>query len=72
MVNTELFNFFIMNNATIKTTMRLPPHTCQNCHHQKLPPINAGNDVEKREPSHTVGGNVKLVITTMENSMEVP
>ena len=35
------------------------PHTGQNGHHQKnLQTINAGEDVEKREPSYTVGGNV--------------
>ena len=32
---------------------------------------NSREDVEKREPSFTVGGNVKGTIT-MENSMEVP
>ena len=31
---------------------------------------NAGEDVEKREPSYTVGENVKSG-ATMENSMEV-
>ena len=37
----------------------VPPHTHQNSHHQKnLQTINAGEGVEKREPSHTVGGNV--------------
>ena len=34
-------------------------HTSQNGHHQKnLQTINAGEAVEKREPSCTVGGNV--------------
>ena len=32
---------------------------------------NAGNRVEKREPSYTVGGNVNGAMT-MENEMEVP
>ena len=37
----------------------VPPHTNQNGHHQKnLQTINAGEGVEKREPSCTVGGNV--------------
>jgi len=31
----------------------------------------AGEDVEKRGPSFTVGGNVSGT-TTMENSMEIP
>ena len=35
------------------------PHTGQNSHHQKnLQTINAGEGVEKREPSYTIGGNV--------------
>ena len=35
------------------------PYTGQNGHHQKnLQTINAGEGVEKREPSYTVGGNV--------------
>ena len=42
----------------LKTTMRYQP-TGQNGRHQKnLQTINAGEDVEKREPSCTVGGNV--------------
>ena len=35
------------------------PHNGQNGHHRKsLQTINAGEDVEKREPSYTVGWNV--------------
>ena len=33
--------------------------------------VNAREDVEKREPSYTVGGNV-IGTTIMENSMEAP
>ena len=33
--------------------------------------MNAGEGVEQRESSYTVGGNI-VSITTMENSMEVP
>ena len=45
----------------IKTTMRLSPHINQNGHHQKNPQtINAGEDVEKKKSSYTVGGNVNL------------
>ena len=33
----------------------ISPHS-QNGYHQKI--INAGEDVERREPSYTVGGNV--------------
>ena len=48
------------------------PHTGQNGHHQKnLQTTNAGEGVEKREPSCTVGGNV-IDTATMENSVEVP
>ena len=37
----------------------ISPHTSQNGHHQKiLQTINAGDDVEKREPSCTFGGNI--------------
>ena len=34
---------------------------------KSLQAINAGEDVEKREPSYTVGGKA-----TMEKSMEIP
>ena len=34
--------------------------------------IDAGEGVEKRETSYTVGGNVNWCAVTMENSMEVP
>ena len=35
------------------------PHTCQNGYHQKsLQITNVGKDMEKREPSYTVDGNV--------------
>ena len=33
-------------------------HTSQNGHHQKVYKYIAGEGVEKREPSYTVGGNV--------------
>ena len=45
----------------IKTTMRyLPPHTNQSGWPslKSLQITNAGEGVEKREPSYTVGGNV--------------
>ena len=45
------------------------PHTRQNGHHLKST-HSAGESVEKREPSYTVGGNVGAA--TVENSMEVP
>ena len=36
----------------------ISPHTGQNGHHQKVCTINAGEGLEKRERSCTVGGNV--------------
>ena len=39
---------------------------------KSLQTINAGEGVEKREHSCTVGGNVNLDIATMEDSMEIP
>ena len=38
----------------------IPFHTSQNgLHQENLQTINAGEDVEKREPSYVVGGNAK-------------
>ena len=37
-------------------------HSSQNSHHQKVYKLNAGEDVEKQEPSCTVGGNVNWCI----------
>jgi len=49
----------IIREMQIKATMRLSPPPGQNGHHQKnLQTINAREGVEKREPSHTVAGNV--------------
>ena len=37
----------------------IPPYACQNGYHQKsLQMMNVDEDVEKREPSYTVRGNV--------------
>ena len=38
---------------------------------KNLQAINAGEDVEKREPSYTVGG-MRSSKATMENSVEIP
>ena len=38
---------------------------------QSLQTINAGEGVEKREPSYTVGGNANYT-ATVENSVEIP
>ena len=50
----------------------VPPQSSQNSHHKKNPQIiNAGEDVERREPSYTLGGNVNWY-SHHEKSMEVP
>ena len=36
----------------------IPPHACQNGYQKNRQMINVNEDVEKREPSYTVGGNV--------------
>ena len=36
----------------------ISPQTCQNGCHQRPQITNVGKDVEKREPSYIVGGNV--------------
>ena len=38
---------------------------------QKSQAINAGEGVEKREPSYTIGGSATST-ATMENSVEIP
>ena len=49
----------IIRKMQIITTMSLLLHTSQKGHHQKnLQTVNAGEDVDKREPYCTVGGNV--------------
>ena len=49
----------IIREMQIKSTTEASSYTGQNGHHQKyLQAINAREDVEKREPSCTVDGNV--------------
>ena len=51
--------FLIIREMQIKATMRLSPPTGQNGHHQKyVQTMNAREAVQKREPSHTVAGDV--------------
>ena len=46
-------------------------HTSQNDHHQKnLQTINAGEDMETRQPSRTAGGNL-IDTAIIKNSMEI-
>ena len=51
----------IIRKMQIKSTVRLLPHTSQNgCHQKVYKTINAGEYVEKKEPSYSVGGHVSL------------
>ena len=61
----------IIREMQIKTTMRSHLTPSEWPSSKNLQTINAGEGVEKREPSCTVGGNVHRY-STMENSMEVP
>ena len=54
--NMKRYTLLIMRNANNYNDVS--PHTVQNGHHQKLKTIDAGEGVEKRECSSTVGGNV--------------
>ena len=48
----------IIREMQIKTTMRYHFNASQNgCNPKRLQAITAGEGVEKREPSYTVGGN---------------
>ena len=50
----------------------VPLHTSQNgCYpNECLQAINAGEGVEKKEPTYTVGGNASTAV--MENSVAIP
>ena len=64
-----MLNITHYQRTEIKTTMI----SCQSEWQlsKSLQAINAGEDVEKREPSYTVGGNATST-ATMENSVEIP
>ena len=59
----------IIREMQIKTTVRY--HWSELLSSKSLQIINAGEGVEKKEPSYTVGGNI-IGAATMENSMEFP
>ena len=48
----------IIREMQIKTTMRFTSHQLEWASSENLQTTNAGEGVEKREPSCTVGGNV--------------
>ena len=48
----------IIRERQIKTTMRYISGSQNGCHQKSLQTINAGEGVEKREPSFTIIGNV--------------
>ena len=47
----------IITEMQIKTTMRLSRHSQNGRHQKNLQTVNAGEGVEKKEPSCTVGWN---------------
>ena len=50
---------------------KISHHTSQNGHHKSLETVNFGEDVEKREYSCTVDGNVNNA-GTMVDAVEIP
>ena len=55
----KLFHIINYQGNANQNHNEVSPHTGQNSHHQKsLQIINAGEGVEKKETSYTVGGNV--------------
>jgi len=48
----------IIREVQIKTTMRLSPQWSERSSSKSLQTINAGESVERRDPSYTVGENV--------------
>ena len=61
----------IIREMQIKTTMRYHFMLVRMAEIQSLQAINAGEGVEKREPSYIVGG-MQTRTATMVNSVEIP
>ena len=64
-----LTSLIIITEMQIKTTVRYLLTLWEWPRSKNLQTINAGEGVEKREPSCTVNGNITV---TMENTTEVP
>ena len=57
--NEMMFSITHYQRNANQNCSEVPPHTSQNGHSLKcLQVTNAGEDVEKREPSYAIGGNV--------------
>ena len=54
----KMLNVITYEGNANQNLNEVSPPTSQNGHHQKNLQINAGECVEKREPSYTVGRNV--------------
>ena len=55
----KIFNITSYQRNANQKFNEMSSHTGQNGHHKKnLQIINAGEDVEKREPTLTLGGNI--------------
>ena len=56
----KMFNIITHQRNTELNHNEISPHTCQNDYHQKLQIINAGEDVENKEPLYTTGDTINL------------
>ena len=53
-----MFNMTNYQRTANQNYNEVSSHTHQNGHHQKIYKLNAGEGVEKKEASYTVGGKV--------------
>ena len=67
-----MFNLTNYQENTNQNHNEIPPNTCQNGYYRKSQEItNAGEDMEKREPSYMLVG-MSIGAATIGNSMEIP